>query len=82
MEEESIHSSKLDSDTLERFRCLGENASHPKGYRLFVQTTGSGTRHLPGGSLLLYDTKNVHIKFSLNIDTAKYYDFICYYRRF
>ena len=56
-----MYSSKLDSDALEGLGCLGETVSPPEGYRLFVQTTGSGTRHLSIGSLLLYDTQKVEI---------------------
>ena len=46
---------------------LGEGVPKPqyKKYRVFVQSTGSGARYLPAGSLLLYEQVNNKIMVSL-----------------
>ena len=47
----------VDTKTLKKRGFLGERVSRPKvdGYRLFVQSTGLGARHLPAGSMILYE---------------------------
>ena len=44
-------------ETLQQYRLLGEGVKRPTldDYIVFVQSTGSGARHLPAGSRLLYD---------------------------
>ena len=56
-ETEKFFTPTADSSVLEQCGVIGEGVKRPKfeGYRVFVQSTGSGARHLPIGSMLLYE---------------------------
>ena len=48
---------KASSSVLEQCGLIGEGVKRPtfEDYRVFVQSTGSGARHLPIGSMVLYE---------------------------
>ena len=52
-------------DVLYENNLLGEGVQNPRyrKYRIFVQSTGSGARYLPSGSLLLYEQVNKYSVF-------------------
>ena len=62
MQDNDFFSPTIDSKKLKSHGFLGEKVSRPVGsdYRVFVQSkSGSGCRHLPSGSMLLYDCHEV-----------------------
>ena len=52
-----LFSPGVDPEELIRIGFLGEKITQPnlKKHKVFIQSTGSGARHLPGGSTLLYE---------------------------
>lgn len=56
MQGEELFSPGIDAEGLRKHQLVGNEVSRPKyrGFKVFVESTGIGARHLKGGTMILY----------------------------
>ena len=56
MQENELFSPGIDVEGLRKHQLIGNMVNRPryKGFKVFVQSTGLGTRHLKGDTMILY----------------------------